>query len=340
MVAVKAGDVERTLRRRDPAIALLLFYGPDAGLAGERAREAARGAVADPADPFQLVRLDGDALAAEPGRLADEAGTIGLFGARRALWVKAGARNLAPAVEGVLAVPVGDTLIVVEAGDLAKGSPLRLACERSARALALPCYGDAGRDLGALVDSMVAAAGLAIAPDAKAALVENLGADRLASRGEIDKLILYAGGGRITLDDVEAVVGDASAPALDAVTDAAFLGDHAALQAALRRLEAERTSASTILGAALRHALALLPARLEVERGKRPGMVVETWRSLHFRRRAAVERQLGAWRSEGLRAAVSRLHAETLASRKRPDLGPALAAQALFDLAPPRSAGH
>ncbi len=106
----------------------------------------------DPADPFQLIRLDGDDIAADPGRLADEAGTMGLFGGRRALWIRSTSRNIAPAVDAVLKSDLQDTTIVIEAGDLAKSSPLRNLCEKSQRALALPCYADSGRDLGAVVD--------------------------------------------------------------------------------------------------------------------------------------------------------------------------------------------
>ena len=42
-------------------------------------------------------------LAAEPTRLVEEANTIPLFGGRRAVWVKAGSRNFAPAVEALIA---------------------------------------------------------------------------------------------------------------------------------------------------------------------------------------------------------------------------------------------
>ena len=58
-------------------------------------------------DPFALVRLEGDALASEPSRLVEEAHTIPLFGGKRAVWVKAGGRNFAAAVEAVLATPAG-----------------------------------------------------------------------------------------------------------------------------------------------------------------------------------------------------------------------------------------
>ena len=39
--------------------------------------------VDDVADPFALVRLDGDTLTSDPARLVDEATTMPLFGGRR-----------------------------------------------------------------------------------------------------------------------------------------------------------------------------------------------------------------------------------------------------------------
>src|SRR3712207_4560955 len=147
MVAVKAGEVGAVLRQPDTRIGLYLFYGPDTGLVAERARLVAESSVEDPADPFQLIRIDGDTLAADPARLADEAGTIGLFGGRRAIWVKATRRNIAPAVEPLLEGPLDGTVVVIEGGDLARSAPLRTLCERSPRALALPCYPDEGRGL-------------------------------------------------------------------------------------------------------------------------------------------------------------------------------------------------
>ena len=49
------------------------------------------------------MRLEGDDLAAEPSRLVEEAHTMPLFGGRRAVWVKAGSRNFAAAVEALVA---------------------------------------------------------------------------------------------------------------------------------------------------------------------------------------------------------------------------------------------
>src|SRR3954471_2909189 len=258
MVAVKAGDVAGALRRADPNFGVYLFYGPDSGLVFERAESVAKRSIDDPNDPFQLIRLDGDVIASDPTRLADEAGTVGLFGGRRAIWIKATSRNLAPAVEPVLKERLHDTTIIIEGGDLAKSAPLRTLCERSQRALALPCYADISRDIGTLIDDTLKEAGLTISRDARAAVMASLGGDRLATRGKLAKLVLYAHGKtEIAIEDVDAILSDVSSLATDAVVDAAFGGDLAGLESGLRRLNAEGISASSVLGTALRHGLTL-----------------------------------------------------------------------------------
>jgi DNA polymerase-3 subunit delta len=333
VTAVRAGDVEGALRQLGPAVVAVLFYGPDAGLIAERAKAAAERAVDDPLDPFQVVRLDGDAVAGDPARLADEAGTIGLFGARRAIWVRPTSRNIAPAVAPLLEMPLADTLVVLEAGDLQKSSPLRTLCERSPKALALPCYGDFGRDLGAVVDEALRAAGLSIARDAREALVASLGGDRLATRAEIAKLALYVHGRReVTLDDVDAILSDVSSLAMDQVIDAAFGGDRRSVDQGWGRLSAEGTAPSAVLGAALRHAMALLSGRAEMDAGRGPDEALRAFRGLHFRRQDAVRRQLGQWTGAALRNAVAKLQGAVLESR-RSAIGEAVASRALFEIA-------
>ena len=89
MVAVKPTEAEGFLRRLPKTVELMLFYGPDAGLVDERCRAVLAGTVTDPNDPFQLVRLSGDQLSANPERLMEEASAIGMFGPRKAVWVQA-----------------------------------------------------------------------------------------------------------------------------------------------------------------------------------------------------------------------------------------------------------
>jgi len=127
-----------------------------------------------------------------------------------------------------------------EAGDRRKGSALRSAVEGAEAAIALPCYADEGRDIDALIDQTVERAGLQMALDARRALRPSLGGDRLASRGELEKLVLYAHGkGRIELADVQASTGDVSAQSADEVLDAVLDGRLEVFDKAFGRLSAQ-----------------------------------------------------------------------------------------------------
>src|ERR1700761_145043 len=131
MVALKASEVDAFVARPSAERLIVLLCGPDAGLVHERAEKLIAQSVEDPKDPFALVRIEGDTLASEPSRLVEEAHTVPLFGGRRAIWIKSGARQFATAVEAVIASPPVDCRIVIEAGDLRRTSPLRSICEKA-----------------------------------------------------------------------------------------------------------------------------------------------------------------------------------------------------------------
>src|SRR5439155_4375144 len=275
----------------------------------------------------------GDALAGEPTRLVEEATTIPLFGGRRAVWVKAGGRNFTAAVEALLPVASPDCRVVIEAGDLRRNAPLRAACERAKNAAALPCYADAEKDLARLIDEEMRAAGLALAPEARAALMPLLGGDRLASRSEIQKLALYARGkNRVELDDVMAVVADASTLALDATVDAAFAGRTGEVEFQFAKARTAGTAPGTIILAALRQVATLHKARLAIEDGQSVGQVVEGM-YVHFRRVPLVEAALKAWTSARLERAMAQLAEASLDTRRRSDLAATIAQRLLLSLA-------
>jgi DNA polymerase III subunit delta len=339
MVALKGAAIESYLKRPDPARPVALVFGPDAGLVSERAQAIMAASVTDLSDPFGLVRLEGDELAADPARLLDEALTVSLFGARRGIWVKAGSRDCARAVEGLLQAEIRDCQIVIEAGDLRRNAPLRSLCERARTVAVIPCYADAERDLQRLIDNELRAEGLSIAADARAALVALLGADRTASRGELRKLALYARGKScVDLDDVVAVVADASALALDAIVDAAFAGRPVEVEVGWARARAAGTPPGRVLSAALREAVQLHRARLAVEAGEPLDAAADTIVSTaQFRRRPAVETALKLWTAARLARLMEQLAAATLESRRlsgpTAPLADALVERALLALA-------
>jgi len=336
MVALKGSEIDSFAARPDPARPIVLVYGPDAGLVRERVDLIVKSAVDDPADPFSLARIEGDALSDEPSRLVEEAHTVPLFGGRRAVWVKAGSRNFSAAVEALIAAPpASDCRVVIEAGDLKKNAPIRVMCEKSAAAAALPCYADGERDLARLVDEEMRAAKLAIAPDARALLLSLIGGDRRASRNEVQKLVLYAQGkDRIEIDDILAVSADASALALDALVDAAFAGKAPEVEIQFEKARAAGTYPGAIVSAALRHAIQLHKARLSVDDGGSADRALYSFvPPVHFRRKGLVEGALAAWTAARLERVMIQLAEAALETRRRAGLADAIAERAFLAIA-------
>lgn len=332
MASCKAGEVEAFIQRgtRYPVV---LVYGPNGGLANERARLIAHRSVSDPADSFQMVRFEGDDIAGDPLRLADEANTMGLFGGKRAIWIRAGSRNLVPAVQPLLSAPPEDSVVVIEAGDLAARNPLRVAVEGARSGMALPCYADEPGTLAALIDAMMREHGLTMAREAREAVLELVGADRLLTRREIEKLALYASGtGTVTLAAVEAVMADASALALDTVIDAAFTGDLRTLDGGITRLFAEGEDAGMVAGAALRHAMTLHRTRCAMDAGASAESAMGAAR-IFFKRKTAFQRQLNLWPAHALEGIVGLLREAQATARRHPGLGEAQLARTFLTIA-------
>jgi DNA polymerase III subunit delta len=333
MTAIKPKDVDAFVARPDPKRPVVLVFGPDSGLVSERVNALIKASVDDPNDPFALARLEAEDLSAEPSRLVEEAQTIPLFGGRRAVWVKAGGRNIAPAVEALLALPDCECRVVIEAGDLRRNAPLRALIERAKNAVALPCYADDQAARERLIDDEMRAAGLKLTPDARALLVPLLGGDRQASRSEITKLALYARGqDQVGVEDIAAVVSDASALALDDIVDAAFAGRPADLETQLAKARMAGTAAGSIFFAAQRQVAQLHKWRTAIEAGT--GFSLDAVQPpLNFRRKELVAAALKVWTAARLAAVMADLADAVLQSRRNADLADTIAERALLAVA-------
>jgi DNA polymerase III subunit delta len=331
MVAVK-GNADTVLARPDRLPGVVLIFGEDSGLVSERVRALIQASVDDPDDPFSLVRIDGDEIAGDPARLLDEAQTMPLFGGRRAVWVRAGGRNFAPAVEALLALPKSECRVVIEAGDLRRTAPLRALCERAKNAAAVPCYADNDAALQRLVDTEMRAAGLSLKADARNLLVTLLGGDRASSRSEIRKLILYAqGASEIGVSDVTAVVSDASDPALDELMDAAFAGRTTDLDLLLNKMRDAGTPVGSIFFAAQRQLAQLHKWRTALEAGA-VSSADQLQPPVHFSRKDLVNAALQRWSAARLAAAMAEFADAVLVARKTPSLAQAIAERALLSI--------
>ncbi len=301
-----AARTDAFLRSPDPAVRAVLIYGPDAGLVRERADTIAKTVVADLSDPFLVADLSGDGLADDPARLADEAAAMALTGGRRLVRVRDATDRVVKAVEAMASVPTGDSMVVIQAGELTPRSALRKVFEAAKDMAALPCYADDGRGLEQLAHEVFAAANVTASPEAIQYLAANLGADRGLSRSELEKLALYAGdGGTITAEDALAVVGDSAALTLDDVVYAATDGEAAALDRAYAKSMQEGISPVAILRAISGHLLRLQAVSARVSAGDAPDQAVKSLRPpVFFKRTRQFARQARIWQGRRVARAL------------------------------------
>ncbi len=291
---------------RDPgACRVILLYGDDAGMIRDRAVGLVRLVAGALDDPFLVVELTREEIA----RLPDEAASLPMTGGRRVVRVRDVTDAAAAQVRAVLKSRA-PALVVLEGPSLGTRSRLRTDLDGAPDGVAIGCYPEEGHALEATIRDTLKQAGVSVDPDALSWLTGQLGADRAATRAELEKLALYAGpNGRVDLDAAMACIGDLSGLSLDDALFAATIGDVATTDRALELAMAEGAAPVQVLRAGIMHLQRLQRARMAMEeRGLSAGDAARTLRPpLFYRRVAAFNRALGIWSGQAVAAAIGGL---------------------------------
>jgi DNA polymerase-3 subunit delta len=310
---MKIARAESFLRAPDFGLLAVLLYGPDSGLVRERALDLARGVVLDLTDPFRTVEITANALIADPARLGDEVAAIAMTGGRRVVIVREAGDSVSSLLAEFLSHPPcrppQAAFVVIEAGPLPPRSTLRNLFESADNAAALACYLDEGAQLGDFIRKVLAEDKVSLEPEALDYLADNLGGDRGVTRRELEKLAIYAGpGGRVTVDDAIACVGDSSELTLDEVGFAVAGGELAALDRAVARVFLEGVMPVSVLRAVSRHFERLRQADAAIEDGSNDESAMAALRpAVFFKDKSRFRAQLRRWSSGRAVTALQRL---------------------------------
>ena len=236
---ISASKASATVANPPDGVRAFLLYGPDRGMAAAHARALSDQIVPDGADaPFNHVRLEPENLRAEKSLLADELAATTLMGGRRVVVCKGFGEREREAIKTAIEVTQGgENRLIVQAGELSKDSKLRKLFETHDDCLAIPCYGDEGRELSQVIRQTLSAAGMEADRDGLAALTAALGADRSVSLQELEKLIVYKGApGVVSAADVAAIIAEAAPLAIDTYLYALTDGKISVADKTLQRL--------------------------------------------------------------------------------------------------------
>ena len=298
------------MAKPDPAARVILIYGPDAGLVKERAALIGKTVVADLNDPFNVAVLTSDQIIEDPARLADEASALSMMGGDRLIRVEDAADKIVTFVKTYLENPSQYSLVLLIAGELGKNSKLRMLCEGSKNAAALPCYVDDVRDLGRIIRQTLHDGGHTIEPEAVQWLAANISGDRAKVRSELEKLSIYKGEEKtpITVADAMAACGAAGAQSFD---DLVFNVGGRNTEAALKAyavLSAEGIPFVAVLRSLQNHFRRLHRVKSEVAGGEETGKAMKDLKPpVFYKVEDAFRAQLNGWSLASLDKILGRL---------------------------------
>jgi len=190
---IGAREIKAFLSAPDKNAVAVLFYGPDTGLARERAQDVIKLLLGEKHDALSVFDVAESRLLTDPATLTDELTAVSLMADKRVILIRDAGDKLTKILEAASEHFNRDVYVVVLADELASRSSLRAWFEKAPNAAAIACYHDEARDIGELIRDTFSKAGISTSGEVIQYLVSQLGNDRYVTRQELEKVQLYVG---------------------------------------------------------------------------------------------------------------------------------------------------
>ena len=321
MVAIKAHQAEQHINQPAKNIFAYLIYGMDEGRISETARRLAQNWSAKFGDGGEIIRIDERALSENPDIIAIELRSVSMFGGYSVIRVHLNNRIKPDMIKELVALEP-ENLLIIEAGNLKPSSAIRKLFETSKSAAAIPCYIDEQRDIARLIDQEIIQNGFRLSSPARKLLAQSLGADHGISRQELVKLTLYADGKpEISIEDIEAIIGDSSQLAYDQMIASIMSGNSTTALSQLDRLLASGQSSAGLLTILGRHLTRLYKTRAMMESGRSAKDAVLALRPpVHFKQRDSMIQQAASLDLAAVKKAIATVQETVSRSRQHSDM--------------------
>jgi DNA polymerase III subunit delta len=314
-----------------PDIGLFFVFGADDSAISDIADAMAKRLGPE----CERVEIDSDRLRNDPALLADEAGSMSLFGERRYIRLNFRREEGLAAVENLLAAPEGNCPVIATAGNLTKASKLRKLVEGSPRALAHICYAANEGDAVAVIMALATANGLKLDRALATRMARYTGNDRKLAAIEVEKLSLYHDASPerpVTVDPAAftALSAETGEENVQALINQLLSGQVRKFGEELLMARQMGVDSIRIIRALQRRVALLTGLRAKVDEGATPDALVRGTPSVFFMERGSVTDQLGRWPSaklSGLNSHLIEIEARLMAMR--PEVGAVLFGQEL-----------
>ena len=191
-------------------IAGALIFGPEESVISHNIKTIAQKITPDLSDPFLVTHLSKDRFASDISCLADEFYSFSMLGGRKLIMVKDPDATATAALKSLLSdkdgIAKSENFILIQAGDLDKGSALRKAAEEYNNFAAIACYEDDERTIKKFIETELRKNEIEPQPECVQHHFDKLGKNRQIISNEIRKIAIYLDGADIEPDLIDRAI--------------------------------------------------------------------------------------------------------------------------------------
>lgn len=305
----------RFLEKPPADIIGVLLFGPDRGLVKARSLALSNIFMPNADDAFGTTILTADDLSGDPARLADEMSALSLLGDDRLVRLRLDHERNGAAISKLIKQfdtepQKAEAKLIVEAGDMTPRSAIRKACEASAHFAAIGCYAASAKDIGEQVKTTLSDIGIQIHPDALDIWIPLLEGDHALAAGEIEKMALYKGYGKVEeaivgVADIRAIAAGGQSASIDTIVMQMMSGDVEGSDASYRRAMSGKLNPVAVVIGLQRHLLRLIEVSMTIDKGENVGLAMRTLRPPVFgMQQDMFKRHISLWPLGMLRRAL------------------------------------
>jgi len=320
---ITLGQINSFTKNIPTNIKAVLLYGVDLGLIKDLSNSIRTSFLGKNYQGDSITELDANTLKKEPQLLNEALLSDNLFfqNQKKIVVLTNCSSTVSSIIEDALNNVNQYTLLLLLAEDLPSTNSLRKLAEKENSVAAIACYHDSIDTLKSYISNTLSANNYTIENSALNYLVNNLGNDRLITKQEINKLMLYKGDNKtISLSDVLSVISNNSDLALSEIVFDITLGNQIEVYSNLQQFLLNFPAIVVVrsLNNSFRRLLTAkqlqnenLPINIIANRLKPPVLF------LHIEK---LKRQLSIWSTDNINTYLSKLVDLELSIKTNPNL--------------------
>lgn len=281
----------------------ILIYGQDYGLKDERASLIINNYLGQSKN---IIDFDGKSIISNPEILEIELNSISLLSEKKVIRIRDANDKVSTIIENNILENNEECLLILISENLSPRSKLRIMFESNKDTVILPCYSDDKKNVLSIIDQMFKKNDIKIDALGKELLSEYLGADRLITRMEIEKAILYAGKKKeLDLKNITSFLSDQTSINIDELYDLILMGKVKKAYRMLIKLQNEGVQAIQILRSFTRQLQNLYFIKDSLVTNKDLNYVIESFKPpIYFKRKENIKLHAYEWTASMINKAL------------------------------------